>query len=149
MVVSVAVNKIPTGGSGVHLSMVGRKTASGQFRVKVKVTTAGWVTLTPIRTTSAGVETAIGSEVRVGTIVLQPGTKLKARLQVTGANPTTIRARAWLASQTEPSTWTVSVTDSTAGIQSAGSVGFVGYTSSTTSNAPITLTFDDLVVTAP
>ena len=149
MVVSLAVNKIPTGGSGVHLSLVGRKTAGGQYRVKAKVTTAGWVTLTPIRTTAAGVETAIGTEIRAGTIVLQPGAKLKVRLQVTGANPTTVRARAWLSTQTEPSTWTVSATDSTSGIQSAGAVGFVGYMSSSTTNAPITVTFDDLVVTAP
>ena len=147
--VTIAVNKLPTGGSGVHLSTVGRKATAGQYRVKVKVTTAGAVTLTPIRTTSTGTETSLAAESRVGTIVLQPGTKLKVRVQVTGTSPTTVRARAWLASATEPSTWTVSATDSTSGLQTAGAVGFVGYLSSATTNAPILINFDDLVVTAP
>ncbi len=150
MLFTMAVNKLPIAGSGVHLSTVGRKTtAAGQYRVKVKVTAAGAVTLTPIRTSSTGTETILAAETRVGTIVLQPGTKLKVRVQVTGSSPTTLRARAWLASATEPSTWTVSTTDSTAGLQTAGAVGFAGYLSTATTNAPILIAFDDLVVTAP
>ena len=54
-------------------------------------------------------------------------------------------ARLWPASGTEPSTWLVSRTDSTAALQVAGSVGLRAYSSSTTTNNPITVAFDSLV----
>jgi hypothetical protein len=45
------------------------------------------------------------------------------RVEFTGTNPTTIRARAWLDGTPEPSTWALSVSDSTAAQQKAGMVG--------------------------
>ena len=45
------------------------------------------------------------------------------RVEFTGTNPTTIRARAWLDGTPEPSTWTLSITDGTAAEQKAGMVG--------------------------
>jgi hypothetical protein len=41
------------------------------------------------------------------------------------------------------------VTDSTAGLQAAGHVGFSSYVSSSATNGPITIAVDQIVVTAP
>ncbi|GMA86183.1 hypothetical protein GCM10025868_14330 [Angustibacter aerolatus] len=68
---------------------------------------------------------------------------------MTGTSPTTLRARVWRAGATEPTTWAVSGTDATAGLQAAGGVGVLTYLSSATTNAPVTLSVDDLRVTAP
>src|SRR4051794_22316641 len=65
----------------------------------------------------------------------------------TGANPTTIRARAWKPGATEPTTWQVSTTDSTRSLQTAGSVGIGSYLSAGTTSGPIAGTSDDFAAT--
>jgi hypothetical protein len=52
----------------------------------------------------------------------------------------------WPAGTAEPTTWTVSGTDATVGLQAAGGVGFTGYVSGGTTNAPVTISIDDLAV---
>ncbi len=51
-----------------------------------------------------------------------------------------------MAGQTEPASWSVSATDSTAGLQEAGSVGFSPYLSGS-ATAALVIRYDDLVVT--
>jgi YVTN family beta-propeller protein len=51
------------------------------------------------------------------------GAHVLLRVEFTGVNPTTIRARAWLAGTAEPATWTLNITDSTTAEQKAGMVG--------------------------
>ena len=72
------------------------------------------------------------------------GGQWQTRLQVTGTNPTTLRARVWKVGGTEPSTWAVTATDSTAGLQTKGSIGLTDYLSSTATNAPIAISYDNL-----
>ena len=47
------------------------------------------------------------------------------------------------------SAWQRSATDSTSGLQGAGGVGLRTYLSSTSNNAPVVASFDDLVPTVP
>lgn len=68
---------------------------------------------------------------------------------MTGVSPTTIRAKAWAAGASEPSAWTVSSTDSTGALQAPGGIGVLTYLSSSATNAPITLSVDDLVASRP
>lgn len=77
------------------------------------------------------------------------GSTLQIRAQATGVSPTTVRAMVWKTTQTEPSTWQLTTTDSSAGLQTAGGVGLVTYLSATSTNIPIMVSFDDLVVTVP
>ncbi|HEX8488478.1 MAG TPA: hypothetical protein VF642_08050 [Propionibacteriaceae bacterium] len=49
---------------------------------------------------------------------------VSVRLQVVGTNPTTVRAKIWLGTGGEPAGWTVSASDSVAGLQRPGAVGF-------------------------
>ena len=51
------------------------------------------------------------------------GAQVMLRVQFQGVNPTVIRARAWLAGTTEPSTWLLNTTDNTSAEQSGGMVG--------------------------
>ncbi|MDO8122556.1 RHS repeat-associated core domain-containing protein [Isoptericola sp. b490] len=72
------------------------------------------------------------------------GDRLRVRVQVEGASPTTIRAKVWKVGDGEPSTWQVQTTDATSGLQTTGTVGFTAYASASASNTPITVTFDDV-----
>jgi PKD repeat protein len=136
----------PTTGSGVYVSLVGRRVAgTGDYRAKARITPTGTVSLTLERASGTGAETMLTSETSVPGLTATPGTPVRVRVQVTGTSPTTLRARAWAASSVEPTTWTVTTTDPTAALQSTGSVGVFAYLSSAASNAPITVSYDDLV----
>jgi hypothetical protein len=80
--------------------------------------------------------------VSVGTFT--PGAVIHVRMQVFGTSPTTVRSKVWLNSASEPSGWTVSATDSYAGLQTAGAVGLRAYLSGSATNAPVTLSVLDL-----
>ena len=75
------------------------------------------------------------------------GQQLRIRMQVEGTSPTTLRAKVWLVGQSEPASWHVQTTDSSAALQTAGGVALVCYLSGGASNAPVTASFDDLAVT--
>lgn len=78
----------------------------------------------------------------------QASQPVSVRLQVIGTSPTTLRAKAWPANATEPDAWTVTATDSTAGLQRPGSVGLSAVRSGGTGPAALSVT--DLVArTAP
>ena len=150
VVVTASTDKAATGG-GVYVSVLGRRIAGqGDYRAKVRLLGTGQVSLALVRTSSTGAETSIRAEATVPGLTASAGTQLRIRLQVTGTNPTTVRARVWVAGTTEPTTWTATATDATAALQSAGGLGLMGYLSGTATNAPVVLRFDDLVaVPAP
>ena len=77
------------------------------------------------------------------------GATLNIRVQAVGTSPTTLRAKAWKTTQTEPTTWQVTTSDSSSGLQAAGGVGLATYLATTATNQPVVVSFDDLsVVTA-
>jgi PKD repeat protein len=140
---TVTTDKLATT-SGIYVSLIGRHVAAvGDYRVKVRLATNGAVGLSLLRTSTTGVETALGGETIVSGLTYTAGTQLRVRLQVTGTGPTALRARLWKVGTVEPATWTVSTTDATAGYQVAGSVGVFGYLSKG-STAPVVIRFDDV-----
>jgi hypothetical protein len=143
--VTASTDKAATGG-GVYVSVLGRRVAGqGDYRAKVRLLPTGQVALALVRTSSTGAETSIKAEATVPGLTVAAGSQLRVRLQVTGTNPTTVRARVWAVGSSEPATWTASVTDTTAGLQAAGSIGLMGYLSGSATNAPLVVRFDDLV----
>ena len=76
-----------------------------------------------------------------------PAPRIRVRVQVDGTNPTTLRARAWPAAATEPTTWQFTTTDPTTALQQPGSLRLSTYLSSSATNGPITVTYDDLTAT--
>ena len=146
MVFTMSVDKAVTGG-GLYVSPIGRRVVGvGEYRAKIRLLSNGQVHLTLVRTNSTGAETTIRQQVTVAGLTVMAGTQVRVRLQVTGAGPTTVRARVWAVGTAEPTAWAASVTDATAGMQVGGSVGFNTYLSGSATNAPLTVRFDDVGV---
>lgn len=140
----------PASGSGLYLSVVGRRVAgSGEYRAKANVTSTGAVNLSLVRTTASGAETTIQSDLTIGGLNYAVGDRLAMRVQVTGTGTTTIRAKVWEVGTAEPASWQRSVTDTTAALQVAGGVGLMTYLSSGANNAPITVLLDNVRAAAP
>src|SRR5690606_38604593 len=85
--------------------------------------------------------TALGPD-----LVYTSGVSMRLRLQVSGTSPTTVRAKVWKGGTDEPSAWTLSRTDATASLQTAGGVGLAVYLAGSATNGPIRGRFDDLLV---
>ncbi|SDS43391.1 Calcineurin-like phosphoesterase [Friedmanniella luteola] len=146
---SAGLDKLPAG-SGLYLATHARRvTGAGAYLAKTRVTSTGSVTLELTRTTATGTETNLQPAVVVTGLTYAPGDLLNIRTQAAGSAPTTVRAKVWKVGSPEPTTWQRSVTDTTAGLQTAGSVGVSPYLSSGATNAPVTVRLDSLVVTAP
>lgn len=137
----LVLDKRPNAGAA-YAGTIGRRVGSNDYRLKVKVDSSGTVTLYAIRV--SGGETALSTLIVPG-LNYTPGSRLNTRLQVTGTSPTTIRGKVWLSTAAEPSAWQVSATDSTAGLQTSGSVGLHTYISSSATNTPWVFRFDDFV----
>lgn len=135
---TLALGAVPDG--PLYATVSGRVVGSADYGARVKVLATGAVQLHTERS---------GTVLSGGTlpgVVLTPGARLHVRVQVQGVAPTTVRARAWLDGTAEPTTWHTA-TDATAGLQTAGGVRLIAYLSSSTTNGPTTVRWDDLVAT--
>lgn len=140
----------PLAGSGLYLTVAGRRMADGsQYRAPLRVLATGKVGVRLARSSATGTETALITEVQPAGLTLAAGDRLAVRLQVTGASPTTLRVKVWVAGQPEPAAWTATTTDATSGLQGAGSLRLVTYISSSSPEAAVNVTFDDLLAVAP
>ncbi|WP_345481944.1 PKD domain-containing protein [Amnibacterium soli] len=137
---TITPSSLPTGGT-LFAGLTGRRVGNDDYSGRVNVSPAGAITVEILR---SGV--SLKSATLKG-VTATAGTGIHLRLQVTGTGTTTIQARAWLDGTAEPTGWAVSTTDTTAALQSAGSVGIRTYTGSGVTNAPLAAWFDDLVVT--
>ncbi|MBD9698243.1 PKD domain-containing protein [Flavimobilis sp. GY10621] len=79
-------------------------------------------------------------------LTFDPAVRYRIRLQVTGASPTTVRAKVWVNGTAEPGAWFASTTDSTADLQSAGGIGLQAYVGGAAGSPTVTVGWDDLVV---
>lgn len=128
----------PVGSPYYAYLLLRRQSGGAYYRIGAVLRPDGTVALRGQTDTGASLfaETVTGTSFAAGGSV-------RVRVQVTGANPTTIRARAWADGTAEPTAWAVTATSSAAGLQNAGSVGLRSV------NATITtaqIGFDDLSV---
>ncbi|MCU1478501.1 MAG: hypothetical protein JWQ64_3194 [Subtercola sp.] len=146
--VQFSVDKAATGG-GTYLYATGRKvSANNEYRASIHLKSNGTVAVGLVALKGSATGVTLGSEVVAsGTIVA--GTKLSVRMQVTGTNPTTIKAKVWVAGTPEPTAWTVQATDSYAGLQAPGGIGVIGYLSGSATNAPQNLSVQELSAFKP
>ena len=141
---SVASDRIPTG-FGQYPAAIIRHQAGGQeYWVKLHVSNTGAVFLSA-SSWSGTAETSLGPDVATG-LTQVAGVPINIRVDVSGINPTTITARAWATGTTEPATWPLSITNATAALQAAGTLGLRATTSGSTTNSPTLFTFDSYVV---
>jgi len=133
--VTVSTDTVPTGG-GTYNTIVGRQVGANNYTASIWVKSTGAVVLV-IKQGS----TVLASPTVTG-LTYTAGTALQLRFQVSGTSPTTLRAKIWRASASEPTAWLSTVTDSTSGLQSAGSVGIQSYLSAS-ATATVVSRFDN------
>jgi len=145
MTVRIQTDK-PAAGGGQMAYAVARWNGGRAYLGRVRLATDGSVRLQAVQE-STGVTTLLGGEKLVPGISYAGNQAIWLRMQVSGADPTTIRMKAWVDGHAEPSSWQYNVTDATAGLQTSGAVGLRAYLSSTANNMPVVFSFDDLRVT--
>ncbi len=138
--VTVALNKIPD--QYVSLSLAGRVVGAALYGARLRVNPNGTVLLQAVRDA-----VALGGTTVAG-LTVTPGTKIRVRAQVQGTSPTTIRVKVWVAGAAEPSAWHYVATDSTAVLQAAGGIRISTYLSSSATNGPLAVAYDNLTVTS-
>ncbi|MBA2701891.1 MAG: putative Ig domain-containing protein [Chloroflexi bacterium] len=141
-----ATSKVPTGSGQYIYGVIRRVSSSSEYRVKLRLASNGSVFFQATSVVNSR-ETALGSEIPATGVTWTPGGFIRLRAEVSGADPTTVRIRVWADGTTEPSTWPYAVNDVTPTLQAAGAIGVRAYLSSGASNAPVTVTFDDLRAT--
>ncbi len=114
---------------------------TSEYALNAKVTQTGAVSVQLLRRLSSG-ETTLATATLTG-VTYAPGTQLKFHLQAVGSGTTTIRGNVWTGA-TEPATWRLTATDTTAELQDAGGVGLGQYVAASTTNGPVLFTWDDL-----
>jgi PKD repeat protein len=140
--IKMSMDKI-AGGGGSYISLSGRTMGANAYRAKVKVGSNGAMTLYLVRVVDSA-ETTLASTNLGSAFNYTAGSTLNMRVQVTGTSPTTVRAKVWKTTQTEPAAWQLTSTDSESVLQVAGGVGVMGYLSGSATGAPITVRFDEL-----
>ncbi len=124
-------------------NVIGRQVGASTYAARVRFETNGQVRLYLLRD-----ETALGSYLMPG-VTYTPGMVLNVALSVTGTSPTTLSAKIWQGGTTEPATWQVTGTDSTAAMQVAGVIALKSTVSGASTNATTNMSYDDLMVTVP
>ncbi|WP_304504479.1 PKD domain-containing protein [Allobranchiibius sp. GilTou73] len=130
----------------LYVYVLGRRVAGvGDYRAKVWIRNDGQVFLA-ISRMSGTTEVATVPLQAISGLTASPGKTFDVRFDATGTTPTTLRAKVWADGTPEPSTWQVQATDSTAGLQTAGSPGLAAYLSGNATTVPVTVSFDGLRV---
>jgi PKD repeat protein len=121
-----SLTEMPTG-NGTYVYVTGRRVGPGQeYRVRVRVMADGRIALALSRL-AEGTESFPGGELVVPGLTYSAGTGLNVRVQVSGTGTTQIAASVWAAGAAEPTTATITRTDTTAGLQVAGGVGLAAH----------------------
>ena len=127
-----------------HFNFVGRHTAAGDYHLKVRITAPGSVTINLAKTVGT-TETLLGPTKVLTGYTYTPGALLDMRFNlVTSGATTTLNGKVWVDGTAEPAAWSVTTTDSEAGIQVPGQIGVTTYVSGTTTNGPVVFTVGGL-----
>ena len=138
--VTLSPSKIP-GGGGAWITLLGRVVGADSYAARVRLQADGTVQLHALR----GATPLQGGT--VSGLTYAAGDRLRLRIQVIGTSPTTIRAKVWKEGDAEPAAWRVSILDTTAALQTAGSIAVASYLFGTATNGPLTIGYDNLVST--
>lgn len=145
--VQFTLDKVPNG-SGAFVSVGARAIGTNDYRAKVKIASDGRLTLYLVRVVN-NAETTLASKTLSTAYSFSVGTTYNVKVQATGTSPTTVRAKVWKTSQSEPGSWELSETDNNSELQAAGGVGLVGYLSGSSTNFPIVISFDEFEAIEP
>ncbi len=127
-----------------YISFIGRQVGANQYLLRARIATDGSVILHVMR---GG--TAIGAGYTVPGLTVTPGTPYTAALEVKGTNPTAISAKLWKSTDAEPAAWQLTRSDSTAALQSAGSIGVSSYVPTSAAAYPVKVSFTSIAAVDP
>ena len=134
----------PTSVGQIVAGIVARQVSSSEFyQARVRLLPGGSVALQ----ITQGSSSILLANTTVAGLSYTPGDQLQIRFQLEGTSPTTLKAKVWRVGTTEPAAWQLTTTDTTASLQTAGVIGLESYISASATNAPVTITYDNLTVT--
>jgi parallel beta-helix repeat protein len=133
----IVLPTLPTKGAGIYTGLHLRASAHSYYQAQVRISPAGSMQLSILRINgSTDTQQTIASK-PIGTRIIHAGTTVSIEAQITGANPVSIRARAWVTGTTMPA-WKIQSTDnSDSRITTAGSVGAWSYVSKSSSGQSV------------
>ena len=127
---------------------IGRRVSNNNdYRIKLRYVAGGSVVAYLTRTIG-GTETILATATVPG-LTVSPGDVLRVRFVVSGTGTTALTGKVWRAGSTEPASWLLSTTDSTAALQAPGGVGVLLYVSGSWVGTAPAVTIDNLNVIAP
>ena len=139
LAVTVTTDKL-AGGNGSYLDLIGRRVGiNQQYQARLRLRADGTVAVSLGMLNGSSTVTVLKPEVAPSGLSIAGGATVSARLQVTGASPTTVRLRVWKTGTAEPATWQLTSTDSTPTLQALGAIGLQNYVSSGSTVTPVTL----------
>ena len=144
MTVEFSSDRVATG-SGTYVTVASRVQGNNEYRLRVRLMADGTVHLLTGKMVG-GTETTI-KEMTVSGLTYSAGDVLKVSFTTSGNGTTTLSGSVWKSTGTQPATPQISSTDTTASLQSAGGVGIRGYLSGSSTTVPVTLSFDNFLVT--
>lgn len=143
--VDVRTSKMPKGWGQVAWVVGRRVSGTAEYRARMRIAANGTIWVAATRLDGSYVEQLVGPEVETGGKVGR-GDPVRVRFQVTGS-PARLAVKAWPALEAEPAAWAVQVTDSTAALQGAGSVGLrAAVPANSGENQVVRFAFDNFVV---
>ncbi|MEV7528554.1 PKD domain-containing protein [Agrococcus sediminis] len=129
---------VASAGGTASASIVGRLIGSATYSARLRFEPNGVLRLYLLRN-----EVALGGGSYVLPGAYVPGEAIMVRLSVRGTSPTTLGAMIWRASSPAPATWQLQATDSTSGLQAAGTLTVKSSVSASSSVATTRLRYDD------
>ncbi len=142
LTVQFAADK-PTSVGHIVAGIVARQVNASEFyQARVRLLPGGSVALQ----ITQGSSSLVLANATIAGLSYTPGDMLQIRFQLEGTSPTTLKAKVWRVGTTEPG-WQLTTTDTTASLQTAGVIGLESYISASATNAPVTITYDNLLVT--
>ncbi|MFN8076562.1 MAG: PKD domain-containing protein [Kineosporiaceae bacterium] len=147
--VDFKVSALPSAGTSGIFAYIGARRVDENlnYRARVRIMPDGSVRLANVKRESSGTDVLIGSEVTVPGLTVTTGTWLRLRAVAAGTSPTTVRAKVWDRTTTEPASWQVQGTDSASALQIPAGIGLTAYTASTNTATPLTVSFDNFSAT--
>lgn len=139
--VDMTLDKPLTGGGLFNYVLV-RRNGSTEYQLRVRAE-VGNTSLTLFRVVN-GASTAIASA-NVPGMILTAGETYRVSVTAAGSSPTLLSGKIWNVTGTEPVDAQVTATDGTAGLQGPGGIGLMNYLSGSTTNAPLTVSYDNLL----
>lgn len=130
--------------SSPYSTLVIRRNMARAYLCTTRVNTSSEITMT----VSRGDDAPDAIQAKPTGITMKANEQFHTRFVVTGANPSRLRCRVWKSPNPEPTSWLIDLTDATAELQGAASVGMRFYLSQS-STLDTLLLVDDFVARNP